>query len=204
MANSAPFEVISVPANIYVAEPETPFPTLDQQPGVGWNLVGTNGADNYDETTGVVLEFPYSVQRWRPVGSLAPRKVFPTEEGLILRVKLVDFTLESLSYAFNNNQVSDTPAGSGTVGFKKLAFRRGTSINTKALLIRLDASPYIEPGISQICIPLAMQIGSPQLPLALRGTPAGYDLAWEALYDPSQADGMGLGWIEAQDEEAGT
>ena len=203
MANSAPFEVIAAPVTLWFANVGTAFPALDATPGAGWTKVGSSGSQNYDRGEGVTIEHRQTTVPWRSVGDTGTRKSFRTEEDLIIRLKLVDVTLEQYAIALNNNTVTDTPPGAGTIGTRKIGLSRGTSITTKALLIRSEASPYGADFVSQYEVPMAQQVGSPTVAQGKPGEPSGLNLEFMALVDTSAASAdERFGRLIAQDAAA--
>ena len=201
--NSVPYEVIAAPFTLYVAPTGTAFPDVDETPTGDWVKVGTSGPLNYDRGEGVTVEHRQSTSPWRSSGDTGVRKNFRTEEDLIVRLKLVDITLEQYALALNHNSVTDTPAGVGTPGQRKVGLSRGSDIVTKALLIRGEVSPYGESFNSQYEIPLAQQIGSPTVSLSRPGEPAGLNLEFMALVDTTAAsEEERFGRLVAQDADA--
>lgn len=201
--NSVPYEVIAAPFTLYVAPTGTAFPDVDETPVGDWVKVGTSGALNYDRGEGVTIEHRQSTSPWRSSGDTGVRKNFRTEEDLIVRLKLVDITLEQYALALNHNSVTDTAAGAGTPGSRKIGLSRGSDIVTKALLIRGEVSPYGESFNCQYEIPLAQQIGSPTVSLSRPGEPAGLNLEFMALVDTTAAnEEERFGRLVAQDDDA--
>lgn len=202
MFNSAPYEILAAPFTLYVAEVGTAFPDVDTLPGAGWTKVGTSGDRNASEE-GVAIEHGHTVNVWRAAGSTGPRKAWRTEESMMVRMTLVDLSLEQYALALNHNAVTNTPAGAGTPGTKKIGLSRGTDLVQKALLVR-GPSPYMENGAAQYEIPVAIQQGAPA-PVFQKGEPAGLALEWQALEDPDAAsDDERFGRLVAQTEDAET
>jgi hypothetical protein len=183
--NSEPFEVISAPYTLYVAPVGTAFPSVsvedDDASFDEWTKVGSSGPLNYDRGVGVTVEHPRSITKWRSVGDAGSRKAFITEEDLMVKLKLVDLTLEQYANALNYNEVT-SDAGRRTIGLS-----HGFAIVTRALLIR-GPSPYGDQLNMQYEIPRAQQEGSPSVTLATPGTPAGLDLTWSAMVDTDATD----------------
>lgn len=188
MSNTVPYEVIAAaPIAIYVAPVGTAFPDLDDDEGdfnVAWVKLGSNGDLNYDDGGGVAIDFPQSTTKWRALGESGSRKIFRTEEDCMVKVKVVDLTLEQLKYALNGNSVTTVAAGSGTKGYKKIGLSRGLEVATYAVLIRLLVSPYGADWIGQYEFPRAAQTGSPST-VYKKSEPAGLELQWDALVDPT-------------------
>lgn len=182
MANTQPYEVIAAPYTLYIAAVGTSFPAIDAAPGGSWTIVGTSGNLNYDDAAGVTVQHQQSITKWRALGDSGSRKVFRTEEDLMIRLKLMDVTLEQYKLALNSNAVSTVAAGSGTAGYKKLGLSRGFTVATMALLIRGNVSPYGAAWNSQYEIPIAAQTGNPTV-VYKKSEPVGLDLEWTALVD---------------------
>lgn len=204
MSNTQPFEVIAAPYVAYFAVVGTAFPNVAVVPGVGWTKIGTSGDLNYDDDAGVTVEHTQQVNPWRALGDCGPRKTFRTTEDQKVRLKLVDITLEQYRLAINNNVVTTVVAGVGLGGYKKIGLSRGFNIVTMALLVRALVSPYGEDWNSQYEVPLAQQTGNPTV-IYKKGTPAGLDLEWTSLVDPSAAsEDERFGRFIAQNADAGT
>lgn len=178
--NSVPYEVIAAPYSVYVAPVATAFPAIDAAPAGPWALVGTSGNLNYDDGVGVTVEHSQEVVEWMALGDGGTRKVFRTKEGQKVKLKLVDITLEQYAHALNGNTVTENP------GERVIGLSRGFDVATYALLVRAEVSPYQADGNSQYEIPIAAQTGSPTV-LYKKGEPAGLDLEWITLVDPSAA-----------------
>lgn len=192
LPNTFPYEVMGSPFSLYVAAAATARPALDEVPGIDWTLLGSNGAKSYAEE-GVTLMLPQSFNKFRGYGSAAPLKIFRSEEDVQCRVVLADMTLEQLANALNSNTVATTP-------HRKLGLSRGLTVSTIALLAR-GPSPYADNKYSQIWIPYAANVSSPELPFR-RDTATIYTLQWDAIVNPDAAsDDEQLGVIEALDED---
>ena len=77
---SAPFEILNGPLTFYKAPVGEAFPLVDlEPPGGNWDLVGTSGADNYDED-GVVLNMAQEIEKIRMLGRTGVIKANRTEE----------------------------------------------------------------------------------------------------------------------------
>src|SRR5262245_60682115 len=119
MSNAVPYEVIAAPYTVYIAPIGESFPAINATPAGNWVKVGTNGDLNYQDD-GVTVQHSQTIEKWRSLGDTGVRKVFRTEEDLLIRLMLADVSLEQYRHALNMNAVSTTAAGSGTAGFKKL------------------------------------------------------------------------------------
>lgn len=205
MSNTVPYEVIAAPFTLWVAPVGEAFPDVDTTPAGNWTKVGSSGPLNYDEAEGVTVEHAQEITKWRSVGDMGTRKVFRTSEDLIVRMKLVDLTIEQYAHALNNNTVTDQAAGVGTPGYRKIGLSRGTQVTTKALLIRADVSPYGADWKMQYEIPVAAQVGNPSVAISKKGEPAGLNLEWHALVDPNAlSEDERFGRLVAQDDDPNT
>lgn len=197
--NSQPYEIVGMPADIYIAAVGATFPDIDATPNpTDWTKLGTNGSLNYTPD-GVKAGQPQSFNIWRSLGSAAPRKVFRTEEDGKYGVSVADMTLEQLTQAIGGLTPTAVVAGGGTAAYKKIGLSRGLNIATVALFIRVPGgSPYIADGNLQYEIPYAQYTGSPEVTWK-RDNPAIIDMEWMALVDPNAAsDDEQLGRIVAQ------
>jgi len=203
MANTVPYEVLAAPFTLYIATVGATFPLVDAVPGAGWTKVGTSGALNYDSDEGVTVEHRQTLNPWRSLGDAGSRKIFRQDEDMIVRMKLVDITLEQYKLALNRNTVTDVPAGVGTAGYRKVGLSRGFTVDTMALLARADISPYGADFAMQYEVPIAAQQGSPSVAY-FKAAPAGLALEWMALVDPTQTAAEYFGRLVVQDADAAT
>jgi hypothetical protein len=191
MPNTFPYEVIGSPFSIYVGAASLARPQIDNAPGGGWTLVGSNGNKSYSEE-GVRLNIPQSLNKFRGLGSAAPLKLFRAEEDVIIQVTLADLTLEQIRYALNSNAVTETGIT------RKVSLSRGLTVATQALLVR-GPSPYMDGGFCQFWIPLCANSSSPEIVMR-RDQATTYALEFTAIVDPTQPAGDELGVLEGQDE----
>lgn len=201
MPNSVPYEIVGLPADIYIAAVGAAFPDIDATPNpAAWTKLGTDGSLNYTPD-GVKAGQPQSFNIWRSLGSAAPRKVFRTEEDGKYGVDVADMTLETFAQVMGNT-VTPSTSVPGTADYKKIGLSRGLTIATVALLIRVTGgSPYMEDGNLQYEIPRAQYTGSPEVTWR-RSDPAILAMEWMALVDPDAASAdEQLGRIVAQTGE---
>lgn len=199
-----PFEIVAQPFTLWVAAVGSTFPTIDEDPGVSWTKIGTSGDLNYTED-GVKVSHKQKVETFRALGSTGPRKAFRTEEEQMIALTVADLTLEQYAQALNNNAVSTVPAGVGTAGYKKIGMTRGLDVAQRALLIRgAKASAYMENGVAQYEVPIAVQVGEPEV-VFVKGAPAGLSLEFQALEDPNaSSDDERFGRLIMQNTAPGT
>jgi hypothetical protein len=180
-----PYEVIAAPFVVWFAPVGEAFPLIDVAPAGNWLKVGTSGDLNYMDE-GVTVQHAQSIERWRSLGDTAPRKVFRTEEDLMIRLVLADITLEQYRHALNMNAVTTVAAGAGTAGYKKIGLSRGSAVAQRAILVRGGVSPYGDGWNLQYEVPIAFQTGEPEV-VYRKDEPAGLALEWTAIIDPSAA-----------------
>lgn len=202
MPNTVPYEVIAAPGTAYLAATGTAFPLIDAAPAGAWIKIGSNGDLNYDAQTGIEVSHPQSMNKWRALGDTGSRKVFRTEEDLMIKLKVVDLTLENYKLALNANTVTDTAAGSGTAGHRKVGLSRGFTVATYAMLVRFNTSPYGSTATwnMQYEVPIVAMFGSPVLTYK-NGEPVGYELEFHALVDATAAAAERFGVIRAMDAD---
>jgi hypothetical protein len=125
--NSVPYEIIAAPFQVYFAPVGTTFPLIDANPAAPWALVCSSGDLNYLDD-GVKVSHKQTMNMFRALGDAGSRKVFRTEEDLMIALTLADLTLEQYAHALNSNGISATAASSGVAGFKKIGISRGFSV----------------------------------------------------------------------------
>lgn len=194
MENDAPFEIIAAPAKVWVAPVGTAFPAIDVVPGVDWTLLGKAGDKNISED-GVTISHPQSVEIFRALGSMGPRKIVRTEEDLMVSFTLLDLTLEMYRRLLNGNPITQVAAAAGVAGSKKLSMMRGRIVNRFALLAE-GPSPYGENWNLRFKVPIMVDIGEPEI-VFQKGEPAGLLFDLQAIEHETD----GFGEIEAQDAE---
>jgi len=181
--NTQPFEIIAAPYNVYFAPVGTAFPLIDVAvPAAPWKLVGSSGNLNYTDE-GVTVAHNQALEKFRALGDSGSRKIFRTEEDLMIRLMLADITLEQYAHALNSNPVTTVAAGAGTAGYKVIGLSRGFAVATVALMVR-GPSPYGDNYTLQYEVPLAAQSGNPET-VFVKNTPVGLALEWTALVDPN-------------------
>jgi len=135
---AAPEEVVAAPLTLYLAAVGTTFPAIDDDPGSfdpAWELFGTDGANNYDDT-GVTVSHSETVNDFTPAGSTMPTKRFRTGESLLLKLNLVDLGPNAYAKAMNDATVTTVAPSSGVAGEKSFSLLRGDQVNSFAVLAR--------------------------------------------------------------------
>lgn len=177
----APYEVMVGPAEVYVAPVGEPFPDVDEVPAGNWDLVGSLGSENYGED-GVLLRFPRTMNDIRVLGSTTPRKHVITETGFEVEFDVIDATVEQLvlGYGVDPDDIVDTAAGVGTAGDRAFALPTSPIPFQRALLVRVNQSPYMEGGNTQFEIPAANQGGNAEGGFT-KGDPFTIKHIWKAV-----------------------
>jgi hypothetical protein len=183
--NSVPYEVVAAPYEVYYGPVGEAFPLVDAAAAGNWKKIGTSGILSYVDN-GVSVSNPQSITKWRSAGDTGVRKVFRTEEDLMVKFTIADISLEAYQLALNMNAITTVAAGSGTAGYKAIGLSRGTNVAQRAILIR-GASPYGDDMTLQFEIPIAFQTGSPEPVFGKKGEPAALALEWTAIIDPNAA-----------------
>lgn len=199
--NPIPTEVMSSPFDLFYGTADVAAPVLSVDPdGSDWTLIGSNGQLNYDREPGLEIALPRSVNSWRSHGDLGTRKRFPTEADLMVKIRLVDMTLEQFAHVVNLNTITTPVAGSVGVegtGEKEIGLSLSFSLTTVALLIRFGMSPYVVNGKSQFYLPRVQNIAATTLKNA-QGVPMGFDLEFAALVKPDETEQYRFGRFRAQ------
>lgn len=157
----APLEVIVGPAEVYVAPVGEAFPDINDVPGGNWELVGTVGSERYGEG-GVTLRSTRDVTAINALGTTTPIKHVITSTGFQVEYELMDATLEQLAlgYGLDPATITDTPAGGGEPGDRAMGLPTSPTPFQRAVLVRVNQSPYMENGKMQFEIFAANQVGN--------------------------------------------
>jgi hypothetical protein len=189
-----PFELLAVPFDVYLAPAGTEKPDLGDDvaaSGSAWVLLGTRGADEYDEG-GITVTHEQSINLYRGLRSTGPIKAFRTSEGLLLAFTLNDLTVESYAKCVNDATVDESSGNS-----KAVALRQGPQVSDFALLARSTDGPYGDGAPAQYWVPKVIQSASPAV-VHKKGTPAGLALVFTALEDLDAAtEAERFGFFEA-------
>lgn len=176
-----PYEIIGAPYTVWIAPIGEAFPLIDAAPAGNWVKLGTNGDRNYSND-GVTISHSKSYQKARVAGATGPVKAFLDEEDLMIKLTLLDLSLEQYKYALNSNTVTTTAAGSGTAGFKKIGLSQSVGRTAEFALMARGISPYDENMNAQYEVPRCYDSGSAE-PVFRKGVAAGLALELTALED---------------------
>jgi hypothetical protein len=127
------FSLLTGVGKLYIAPLGTAFPAVTATPGASWRDLGDT-QDGVDMNSDDKIELVRTDQRTGPV------KATRTDETIVVKTKLAEATFENLADAMGVS-VTDTPAGSGTIGTRAMPLHRGAHVSEFAFLFRGD-SPY--------------------------------------------------------------
>lgn len=170
---TAPYELVSGPVSLYVADVGTAAPEVSATPPAAWSLLGTNGDENISED-GVTVDFEETIERQRVLGSTGVKKLFRTEEDLMVSCTLLDVSAETYARVLNNAAITDVAAAVGTAGRREFDLLRGSDIAETAILVK-GFSPYAANMSAQYWIPRAY-IGLTGGPTYQKGDAAGLEV----------------------------
>jgi len=156
---AAPEEILAFPLNVYLAAVGSSFPDIDAAPTTPWELLGTSGDLNYDDS-GVIVSHGETVFDANVAGSTMSVKRFRTAESLLTKLNLVDLSPEVYAKVMNDAQLTTVAAGVGTAGEKHFSLFRGDQVNSFAVLLR---------GVSPVDNDLNMQYEVPKAFVSVNG-----------------------------------
>ena len=192
---SAPFEIVSGPVTLYLADAGTAAPEISADPpSATWDTLGTNGDKNYSED-GVTVTPEQTLEYQMVLGSTGRQKAFRTEESLMVSVNLLDVSAEALAKAMNDATVATAAAGAGTGGHRSFDLLRGEEVTEFALLAK-GYSPYADNMSAQFWIPKCVVETTGELPY-VKGAGAAMEIVFSALDDATS----GFGKYYAQDAD---
>lgn len=127
------YELLNGAGLLYVAPVGTAFPLVTATPSASWRELG-------ETVDGVKATFDQKTEKFRTDQRTGAVKAVRTEEDVTIETKLAQATLENLADLLGNT-VTDTPASSGSAGYRTLPLHRGAAVKEFALLFRGN-SPY--------------------------------------------------------------
>lgn len=186
---TAPFEIIAGAVDVYLAPVATAFPTIAAAPAGTWVKLGASGSKNITEK-GVTVQHEQNIEEIFGLGATGPLKAFRTREGLIVRFTLQDATMESYSAAMNSAAVTTT---AGPPAEKSIPLLRGTTVTSKAMLIRGVMSPYAD-SVNNVQweLPVVYQGSEPET-IYVKGEAVALEFEFHALQDAT----LGFGTLRA-------
>lgn len=183
--SASPYEIISGPANVYIAPVATAFTAINATPAGAWVALGyTEGGITVRKTQSVEL---LSVDQFT-----GPVKAIRSEEGLEVEFELAQLTLENYFKALNN--VTLTTGGTPTS--KSGPMHLGFDVARWALLVR-GPSPYGAWNL-QWEIPVVVQTDEPEISI-VKDDKATLKCTFAALEDlTAGSDDLRFGNVRAQ------
>lgn len=188
-SNPSPHEVLAGPFTAYFAPVGTAFPAVGEAPGGSWTILGSGGNLNYSDE-GIATQHGQTINYFTPLGSTIPTKAFRPDETHVIKLTLVDMTLDEYRTAMNWNEKTNDD------GFESISFKRGFEVRQRAMLL-IGPNPLGDELQRQIRYHAVVQSGNPE-PIYRKGEPAMLALEFTALADDSGEPG-GI-----YDEEAAT
>lgn len=181
MPGTAPYEIVVGPAEIYYADVGTTHPDVDTAPGAGWTLLGTAGSENQSED-GVMIRTNVTSVPVRVAGSVMPKKFTFTEKAFQIEAVFYDLNPEELVLALGGDvdDVLDTNATATAPGHQSFSIPTDAIPVQKALLVRVDQSPFGADLNMQFNVFAAFQVGNPEL-VFKKGDAVGVRMTWEAV-----------------------
>lgn len=192
MSNSAPFEIIAAPYDVYLAPVGTSFPDVSQAPAVAWVLLGASGNKNYDDD-GVTVKHEQNIEEFTPVGLTAPRKAFRTEEGLAISFNVVDVSQAVYSQVLNAAAITTVAGGVMIGAAKKINLLQGPDVALFAMLARNTGYSPAGAFNAQYEVPICYAAEEPEV-VYKKGEPASLACEWRALWDAT----LGFGKYNTQ------
>jgi hypothetical protein len=183
----SPFEIIGAPLSVYIAPIGTAFPLINVNPTGDWSLLGKNGDRSLSEE-GVTVSHSKNYSNVRTAGSSGPVKAFLESEELMLRMTLLDLTIETYSRALNGNEVTTVAAGSGTAGFKRIGLSQSVGRTREFALLARGLSPEDETMNMQYEFPRVYESASPEPVFRKGGQGAALALTFMVLEDLQATD----------------
>lgn len=184
-------EIIGAPLTLWLAPIGTAFPAFDDDESAfdaAWVKVGESGDKNYTDD-GVAVNLAQTIETFTGAGGTLPRKAWRTEESCDITVNLADMRLEMLTFALNDNDVTED----ATAGTREIPLLRGVDVTEYALVAR-GLSAYNGDEVSQIQIPRCYQSAEPEI-THNKGEAASAELTFAAL-DPED-DAANFVWIHS-------
>ncbi len=180
------------PLKVYLAPVAEAFTVIDVAVAGNWNLLGTNGEENYAED-GITITHEQTIEQFRTLGTTGPIKIARTEENLMLALIMQDLSLEEYGRVLNDVSVT---LDAGPPSIRTIPLRQGPDVSLFALQARgAGLSPYGNFDV-QLQIPIVYQSEAPA-PVFSKGAVAALSVQFTALEDPSASpDGERFGlWV---------
>lgn len=172
--SAIPYEIITGPADVWVAPIGEAFPVVDAAVAGNWFSLGkTEGG--VQVTHDQAIELIYADQRTGPL------KGIRTREGLMVETNFAEVTLERYAKALNDATVT---SAAGPPATKTIKPYQGVDVTVFTLLVR-GPSPYTD-GNLQYQVPYVIQVESPEISFT-KDDKSVLTVQWGALEDPDAA-----------------
>jgi hypothetical protein len=150
MPNVNPLQIMVGVGGIFVAPPDTTFPTPDQTPAqasAAWvNLGQTDG--------GITVSPAQTLNQWYVDQETGPVKTTRSQERLALKTNLAIFTLENLARVMNGQTVTVNAPNTNVRGFRQMPFYQGLKVTEYSFIFEGD-SPYLANDKLRYLVPRA-------------------------------------------------
>ena len=174
---SCAIELVTAPFDLYWAPVGTAFPDVDAVPAAPWTLIGSGGAVRYSED-GVTVSWDVTTEDVNVLGDIDPVCVNITGRNMMVKVKMLDHSLDQLRLAFNLNAVTVDPGPPET---SSLDLDTGSELTSIALLVRGEGkSPEFAGANVQWEFDPVIEVASKELTY-VKGQPAGVALEFRVL-----------------------
>lgn len=186
----APFQLMNGPFSVYIADTVELAPEITVPPAGNWALLGVSGDKDITED-GIMLRMEQTVNKFRGLGSIATRKMFRTEQDIVIEFTLADASIENYARVFNDATIDLTSWR------RRIQLLMTADVAQFSLLVRGDGKSPYGAFNTQWWIPRASHDANIETKI-VKGEPIGLAYRWTALVD----DDYDLGWMESQDEES--
>lgn len=187
-----PYAILTGVGRLYIAEPASTFPKVNEAPGAAWRDLGVT-------QDGITVKMAEKVNEVYVDQETAPLKASRSEETLVIEATLAETTLENLAMVLGQT-VNDTPPQVGVIGTKKARLYRGPVVKTFSFLFR-GLSAYGEYP-AQYELPYGYVSGEVELK-ASKDENQAIKVEFHALLDPNAAsDEDKFGHLVMQDAAA--
>lgn len=184
-----PTQVVAAPYTAWLAPVGTAFPAIDAAEGdfaEDWFKLGGAGAKDYGDD-GVTATSEQTIVEFRGADSTGVRKVWRSEENLLIALMLHDTSPEQYAKVLNDAVVTTVAADVGTAGEQSFPLLQGREVAVYALYAR-GRSPLDSSLAAHYKVPIVYQAANPA-PQWQKGGPAGLACEFRAIADDT--DGFG-------------
>lgn len=186
LSNWSPYQIITGPAEVWLAATTTAFPAVNAAPAGAWtNLGQTEG--------GVTVRHTQNVELLTTDQYISALKAIRSEEGIEIEFSIAELTLENYDKMFAS--ASGVTSAAGPPATKTIGLTRGVIPVLNALMVR-GRSPYFA-GPAQYEVPVVVQTDEPEVEL-VKDDKAVLHSTFTAMYDSTQPANQNHGRLVAQ------